>query len=102
MGPAPATGSPPGNIFRTTEMKQPRKTDFEVNDTGSELTVTFKPTESFYTFGRLDPSEWDRHGKISRDAKVRHATGYTNGYIQAEVHQMAYDLAIQHTRRGDA
>jgi hypothetical protein len=59
-------------------MKQPSEADFEVKDDGSQIVVTFKPTKSDYTFGRLDPSEWRERGEVSASPKIRHAkTGDT-------------------------
>jgi len=76
-------------------MKHPIKDDFRVQNIGSGIEVTFQPTESHYSFSLLDSSEWPKHGKISKDVKVRHAGihGDTDQYSPQEVFEMAWRLA---------
>jgi hypothetical protein len=78
-------------------MKHPTKADFEVHDEGSNVVVKFIPTTSYFTYARLSKSEWDEHGKISKSPKIRHAqTGDTGEYVDQEVNDFAYNLAVQH------
>jgi hypothetical protein len=84
-------------VVHEGKMKQPNKTAFDVHDEGSTVVVTFTPTKSYFTYARLHKSEWDKHGKISKYPKVRHAkTGDTGEYVDEEVSDFAYNLAVQH------
>jgi hypothetical protein len=60
-------------------MKHPTPSDFIVNVKESHVSVMFKPTDSYYNFGRLtDPGDIARHGPLSQSPNVRHAkTGDT-------------------------
>lgn len=78
-------------------MRQPTNADFDVHHEGSNVVVHFTPTESYFTFSRLDKSEWAKHGKLSKCPKVRHAiTGDTGEYVDGEVSYLAYDMAVRH------
>jgi hypothetical protein len=60
--------------------------------------VTFKPTESIYTFYLLaDPADRKRLGGESPDGVVRHAgpTGDTGDYLEDDVHRLAWTLASE-------
>jgi len=59
--------------------------------------VTFKPTDSSYSFGRLaDPEDIARYGPLSRLPNMRHGkTGDTGAYPPEEVAQMAHSLAVK-------
>ena len=78
-------------------MKQPTPSDFIVNVKESSVSVTFKPSDSDYNFGRLaDPEDIARHGPLSQSPNVRHAkTGDTDVYPPEEVAQMAHSLAVK-------
>jgi hypothetical protein len=82
-------------------MKHPTEADFTVQKNGSSVIVTFRPTESYYTFPLLPLSERAKHGKVSRNAKVRHAGkhGDTDRYMEQEVFDLAFRLAEQSSSR---
>jgi hypothetical protein len=72
-------------------MKKPVKRDFDVKVNEADVEVTFKPTNSSYTFARLA----DRNS-LSNFPNVRHAmTGDTDDYVESEVRAMAFSLALQ-------
>jgi hypothetical protein len=78
-------------------MKHPVKGDFDtaVNEAG--VTVTFKPTNSIYSFYRLaDSDDIARIGPVSPQ-RVRHAgpTGETGDYVSNEVGAMAQQIASE-------
>jgi hypothetical protein len=76
-------------------MKHPVRSDFDTAVTESGVTVTFKPTNSIYSFYRLaDTDEIARLGPVW-PANVRHAgpTGDTNDYSSDEVLNMAQRIA---------
>src|SRR5215468_10167808 len=55
-------------------MKHPTPSDFIVNVEEGNVSVIFKPSDSYYSFGRLaDPEDIARHGPLSRSPNVRHA-----------------------------
>src|SRR5260370_19515043 len=55
-------------------MKHPTPSDFIVNVKESHVSVIFKPSDSYYNFGRLtDPEDVPRYGPLSRSPNVRHA-----------------------------
>ncbi len=84
-------------------MKQPQKSDYEARDEGSSVVVLFKPTKSYFTFSRLDPSEWAKHGPVSASPHVRHVqTGDTGQYIENEVMTLALAVAREYARKSDA
>ena len=78
-------------------MKRPTPSDFIVNVEKSNVTVIFKPSDSYYSFGRLaDPEDIARYGPLSQSPNVRHAkTGDTGDYPSEEVAQMAHSLAVK-------
>lgn len=81
-------------------MKYPPESGFTVNDEGSQIVIRFKPTESYFTFARLDPTEWKQHGEVSAAPTVRHAqTGDTGPYIESDVGSIAYGLALRYARQ---
>ena len=92
-------------------MKHPFKSDFDTAVTNAGVTVTFKPTNSIYSFYRLaDSEDVARLGPVSL-AAVRHAgpSGDTDDYPSDEVQIMAQHIAselaeintapLQHRRR---
>jgi hypothetical protein len=84
-------------------MKQPTKDDFAVDvlEGGGGVKVLFKPTQSYYTFGRLaDPKDIERFGPLSPTPSVRHAghSGDTDGYRSDQVQAMAHSLASDAAR----
>jgi len=80
------------------KMKHPHETDFKFQNKESGIEAIFHPTESHYSFSLLDQSDWAKHGKLSKDVKVRHAGphGDTDQYNGAEVLEMAFKLAEQY------
>ena len=78
-------------------MKHPTPSDFIVNVQESHVSVVFKPSDSYYSFGRLaDPEDIARHGPLSRSPNARHTkTGDTGDYPSEEVAQMAHTLAVK-------
>jgi hypothetical protein len=78
-------------------MKHPVKNDFEVAVSEASVTVTFKPTNSIYSFYRLaDSDDIARLGPVSL-AHVRHAgaSGDTEDYRADEVQGMAQRIASE-------
>jgi hypothetical protein len=78
-------------------MKHPTPSDFIINVKESHVSVIFKPSDSYYNFGRLaDPEDIARHGPLSRSPNARHAkTGDTGAYPPEAVAQMAHSLAVK-------
>jgi len=76
-------------------MRHPTPSDFIVNVKESHVSVIFKPSDSYYNFGRLaDPEDIARHGPLSQSPNVRH--GNTTGdYPSEEVARMAHLLAVK-------
>jgi hypothetical protein len=78
-------------------MKHPIRSDFGTAVTEAGVTVTFKPTNSIYSFYRLAESEdVARLGPVSV-SRVRHAgpTGDTKEYAADEVQDMAQRIASE-------
>jgi hypothetical protein len=75
-------------------MKHPVRGDFDTAVTEAGVNVTFKPTNSIYSFYRLAESEDGRLGPISL-RPVRHVgpTGDTEDYPADEVQDMAQRIA---------
>ena len=82
---------------RENSMRHPTPADFIVDVKESHVSVIFKPSDSYYSFGRIaDPQDIARHGSLSRSPNVRHAkTGDTGDYPSEEVAQMAHSLAVK-------
>jgi hypothetical protein len=76
-------------------VKQPMEADFDVQVLEGHVGVTFRPTQSHYSFGVLvDPKDIARFGRLSQSPNVRHAkTGDTGDYSSSEVEAMAFRLA---------
>jgi hypothetical protein len=76
-------------------VKQPMEADFDVQVLEGHVAVTFRPTESHYSYGVLvDLKDIAQFGRLSRSANVRHAkTGDTGDYSASEVDAMAFQLA---------
>jgi hypothetical protein len=78
-------------------MKHPVRNDFETAVSEAGVTVTFKPTNSIYSFHRLAESEdIARLGPVSL-SRVRHAgpSGDTKDYPCNEVQDMAQRIASE-------
>jgi hypothetical protein len=78
-------------------MKHPVSSDFDTAVSEAGVTVTFKPTNSIYSFYRLaDGNDVARLGPVSL-GRVRHAgaTGDTEGYPADEVQEMAQRIAVE-------
>jgi hypothetical protein len=78
-------------------MKHPVRSDFDTAVTEAGVTVTFKPTNSIYSFYRLAESEdVARLGPVSL-GRTRHAgpSGHTEDYSSAEVQAMAQRIASE-------
>jgi hypothetical protein len=76
-------------------MKHPVRGDFDTAVTEAGINVTFKPTNSIYSFYRLAESEdIARLGPVSLE-RVRHAgpSGDTEDYPSDEVQDMAQRIA---------
>jgi hypothetical protein len=78
-------------------MKHPTPSDFTVDVSEAHVSVVFKPTDSYYSFGRLaDPDDIARYGPLSRSSIVRHgASGDTGDYPPDEVAELALTLAVK-------
>ena len=58
-------------------MKHPTPSDFIVKVQESHVSVIFKPSDSYYSFGRLaDPEDIARHGPLSRSPNARHTKNW--------------------------
>ena len=67
-------------------MKHPTPSDFIVNVKESHVSVMFKPTDSYYNFGRLtDPGDIARHGPLSQSPNVRHAKVLSRSWLELKV-----------------
>jgi hypothetical protein len=78
-------------------MKHPVRNDFDTAVSEAGVTVTFKPTNSIYSFYRLaDSNNVARLGPVSL-GRMRHAgaTGDTEGYPSDEVQEMAQRIAVE-------
>jgi hypothetical protein len=78
-------------------MKHPVKSDFETYVSEGGVIVTFKPTNSIYSFNRLaDTDDVARLGPVS-PSRVRHAgpSGDTKDYAPDEVQDMAQRIAAE-------
>ena len=78
-------------------MKHPVDSDFDTSVTEAGATVTFKPTNSIYSFYRLAVADdIARLGPVS-PGHVRHAgpTGDTGDYAADEVQDMAQRIASE-------
>jgi hypothetical protein len=78
-------------------MKHPARSDFDTAVTEAGVNVTFKPTNSTYSFYRLAESEdIARLGPVSLE-RVRHAgpSGDTEDYPSVEVQDMAQPIASE-------
>jgi hypothetical protein len=78
-------------------MKHPVRSDFHTVVTEAGVTVTFKPTNSIYSFYRLaDSDDVARLGPVSLE-RVRHtgASGDTEDYLADEVQEMAQLVASE-------
>jgi hypothetical protein len=78
-------------------MKHPVRSDFDTAVTEAGVNVTFKPTNSIYSFYRLAESEdVARLGSVSLE-RVRHAgpSGDTEDYSSDEVQDMAQGVAAE-------
>jgi hypothetical protein len=78
-------------------MKHPARSDFDTAVTKAGVTITFKPTNSIYSFYRLAESEdIARLGPVSQ-GRVRHAgpSGDTEDYPSNEVQDMAQRIASE-------
>jgi hypothetical protein len=78
-------------------MKHPVRSDFDTAVTEAGVNVTFKPTNSIYSFYRLAESEdVARLGPVSLE-RVRHAgpSGDTEDYPSDEVQAMAQRVAAE-------
>ena len=80
---------------RACPMKHPFKSDFHTVVTEAGVKVTFKPTNSVYTFHRLaDSHDVARLGPLSF-AGVQHAGHNTEDYPADEVQDMAQRIASE-------
>ena len=78
-------------------MKHPVKGDFDTAVSEAGVAVTFKPTNSIYSFYRLaDSHDIARIGTVSPQS-VRHAgpSGDTGDYASDEVQAMAQQIASE-------
>jgi hypothetical protein len=76
-------------------MKHPVRSDFDTAVTEAGISVTFKPTNSTYSFLRLaGTNEIARLGPVS-SAGVQHAEQTTGDYAREEVQEMAQRLASE-------
>jgi hypothetical protein len=76
-------------------MKHPVRSDFDTAVSEAGVTVTFRPTNSIYSFYRLaDGNDVARLGPVSLE-HVRHAGGDTEGYPSDEVQEMAQRIAAE-------
>ena len=75
-------------------MKQPIENDFDIENHDAGVDVTFRPTESQYSFVLLE----DRRS-LSPRASVRHGkTGDTGDYASGDVEATAFRVACVRSR----
>jgi hypothetical protein len=82
---------------RDVRMKHPVRSEFGTAVTEVSVTVTFRPTNSIYSFYRLaDSEDVARLGPVSLE-RVRHAgsSGDTEDYPSDEVQAMAQRIASE-------
>jgi hypothetical protein len=93
---------PPAEMPMSSEatpmIRHPIESNFYVNVSEAEVEVTFAPTRSRYTYGRLVEADL---GLLSPSPHVRHAgrNGDTGDYEPGEVQAMAYRVALATARR---
>lgn len=75
--------------------------DFEPQVLAAGVNVFFKPTQSHYSFLRLDGDHVSPFAPLSRNPSVRHAgpSGDTGEYEPAQVLEMAYQAASKAIKR---
>ena len=78
-------------------MKHPVESDFDTSVTEGDVTVTFKPTNSIYSFYRLGDTNDIAHLHPVSPKSVRHAgpSGDTKDYASDEVQDMAQRIAAE-------
>ena len=78
-------------------MKRPVRSDFDTAVTETEVRVTFKPTNSIYSFLRLAGThEIARVGPVSLGSvRPTRSSGDTKGYACDEVQDMAQRIASE-------
>ena len=93
-----AQRGPQGQAKLQHAVKHPVRTDFDVVVTEAFVRVTFKPTNSTYSFYRLaDANDIARQGPISF-AGVQHGGHDTEVYPPDEVQDVAQQIASEHAR----
>jgi hypothetical protein len=84
--------------YRTDAMRYPVRSDFHTVVTEASISVTFKPTNSTYSFHRLTvANDLARFRPISF-AGIQHAARDTEDYASDEVEEMARQIASEHAR----
>jgi len=79
-------------------MRHPVRSDFHTVVTEASISVTFKPTNSTYSFYRLTvANDLARFRPISF-AGIQHAGRDTEDYPSEEVEEMARQIASEHAR----
>jgi len=79
-------------------MRHPVRSDFHTVVTEASISVTFKPTNSTYSFYRLTvANDLARFRPISL-AGIQHAGRDTEDYPSEEVEEMARQIASEHAR----
>ena len=77
-------------------MEHPTPSEFIVEVDEGHVSVTFKPTDSSYSFGRLaDPEDIRATGHSRVPEYEPRKTGDTGSYSPEEVAQMAHSLAVK-------
>ena len=90
-----AQRGPQGQAKLQHAMKHPVRSDFDIVVTDAFVRVTFKPTNSIYSFYRLaDTNDIARLGPVSF-VSVQHARRGTEDYPSDEVQDMAQRIASQ-------
>src|SRR5215469_2939393 len=80
-------------------MKHPAKSDFASVVTETGVSVTFRPTNSIYTFYRLTAGEDVARSSPVAFAGVQHAGRNTEDYPADEVQAMAQRIASELAKR---
>jgi hypothetical protein len=73
-------------------MKHPARSDFATVLTEAGVSVTFKPTNSIYTFYRLTAGEDVAHLGLVAFAGVQHTGDYPTDEVQAMAQRIASEL----------
>jgi hypothetical protein len=79
-------------------MKHPVRSDFHTVITEADVSVTFKPTDSTYSFVRLADADVSTRTGPPFFVGVQHGGHNTEDYAPDEIKTIAQQLALEHAR----